>query len=575
MPKLKFFAPLLAMALALPLFGQDNDRDQDIPLANANDKPIVYRVNVVERTTKAIDYRRKGGNVKVDLIGTDLMPEARGYAKVDDHTGRIKIDVDFKHLKQPQTFGPQYLTYVLWAITPEGRPQNLGEVVLKNRKDTDSDLHVTSSLQSFGMIVTAEPYFAVTRPSNVVVMENVIGPDMKATIQPINTRYEVLDRNEYSVDITPADLPATNADKDTPLDILEAQNAIAIAKATGANEYAEASLQKAQDQLTQAENAWRMKKHTTEFGTAARLAAEAAEDARVITIRRKREEQLANERRQAQARTEEARARADAEAKRAEEARMDADRQAQQREAAEQARLQADQARQQAEQAAQQAAAERQAAEQAKQEALAQQQQLQQQAEQARLQAQQSDLARQNAEAQVRETRERLMRQLNSVLQTRESARGLIVNMNDVLFDTGKATLKPGARERLAKVAGIVMAYPDLHLQVEGFTDSVGGDEYNQRLSEQRAEAVRTFLTAQGVPSGAVEARGFGKSEPIATNSTAAGRQLNRRVELVVSGEAIGQTTQANTGSANVQENGTTPTPQPPPSSMSSPNNPR
>jgi outer membrane protein OmpA-like peptidoglycan-associated protein len=548
MSKLRLLAPCLAFALAVPVLAQDQDQDRDMQIANPNGPAPVYRVNVVERTTKAIDYRRKGGNLKVDLVGTELMPDAHGYAKVDDHTGRVKIDIDFKHLKQPQSFGPQYLTYVLWAITPEGRPQNLGEVVLKSRKDTDSNLHVTTSLQSFGMIVTAEPYFAVSRPSNVVVMENQVGPDVKASVQPITTHYETLGQTEYSVDISPDELPAGKADSDTPLDILEAQNAIAIAKATGANEYAEASLQKAQDQLTQAENAWRMKRHTAEFGTAARLAAEAAEDARLITIRRKHEEQLAAERREQQQKTDEARASA-------EEARLQAEREAQQRQAADQAREQA---------------------ERAKQEAVAQQQQLAQQAQQAQLQAQQAEAARQQAEAQVRETRERLMRQLNTVLQTRESARGLIVNMNDVLFDTGKATLKPSARERLAKVAGIVMAYPDLHLQVEGFTDSVGGDAYNQRLSEQRADAVRQFLVSQGVPSTAVEARGFGKSEPIASNDTAIGRQLNRRVELVVSGEAIGAQTQANTGSPNLpSDNGSTPAAPAQPSAVGSPSTPR
>ncbi len=554
MLKLRLLVPVALLALTLPVIAQDNppdNRDQNYQIANQNQIPPVYRVNVVERTTRAIDYRHKGKKQDVELIGTSLMPDARGKATVEPHTGRMKIDVDFKDMKPAQTYGPQYLTYVLWAITPEGRPVNLGEVVLKDKNDKDSDLHVTTNLQAFGMIVTAEPYFSVTRPSDVVVMENQVGPDIKADIQPISTRYEALGRNEYSVDISPDQLPSATADDKTPLDLKEAQNAVAIAKASGADHYASGTLQSAQDQLNMAENAYRQKKSDTDIGTPARQAAQTAEDARLMAIRKKHDERLAQERAEAQRRTEEARARAEAESRRAEDARLQADREAQQRRQAEQDRLRAEEARHQAELTAQQAAAERQQAELARQQALAQQQQLAQQAQQAQLQAQQAEQARQAAERQEQETRQRLLTQLNTVLQTRESARGLIVNMNDVLFDTGKATLKPGARVRLAKVAGIVMAYPDLKLQVEGFTDNVGSNEYNQQLSERRAQVVRDFLSSQGVPAANITSQGFGESEPIATNSTAAGRQMNRRVELVVSGNAIGQ--------AQTPNNGTTP----------------
>jgi len=271
--------------------------------------------------------------------------------------------------------------------------------------------------------------------------------------------------------------------------------------------------------------------------TAAKSAEQTAEDARLITIRKKREQKLAEERREQQQRTEEARARADAEAQRAEQAHLDAQHQEEQRLQAEADRKAAEDARRQAESAAQQASLERQQAEAAKQEALAQQQQLAQQ-------AQQAEQGRQAAERQMQETRDRLTQQLNSVLQTRQTARGLIVNMNDVLFDTGKATLKPGARVRLAKVAGIIMAYPDLKLEIDGYTDSTGSPEFNRDLSQRRADSVRSFLTSQGVPDANVVTRGFGDEDPIASNSTATGRQLNRRVELVVSGNAIGMNAQ-------------------------------
>jgi outer membrane protein OmpA-like peptidoglycan-associated protein len=540
MPTKRMLVIALALALSAPVLAQD----QTVQIANPNDTPPLYRVTVVERTTKAIDFR-KGHDEKLDLIGTSLMPEARGNAKVEPHTGRVKIDVDFKNMKPAQTFGPEYLTYVLWAITPEGRPQNLGEVVLKDKDDKDSDLHVTTNLQSFGMIVTAEPYFGVSYPSDLVVMENQIPSDLKADIRPIDTRYQAVNRTEYGVNIQRSDLPATSADKDVPLELLEARNAIVIAKAADAKDYAEASLTKAESALTNAENAYRRDKESSEVVTAARLAVQTAEDARLMAIRKKQEEKVAQERAAAQQREQEAQ-------QKAQQAQLDAQRQEEQRRQAELDKQSADRARQEAELAAQRAADERRQAEEARQQALAQQQQLAQQAQQSQLQAQQAeqarqqaDQARQEAERQVQETRQRLQAQLNSVLQTRESARGLIVNMSDVLFDLNKATLKPGARVKLAKVAGIVTAYPDLKLQVEGFTDSTGTEEYNQRLSEQRAQAVREFLTSQGVPAANISSQGYGESDPIASNDNATGRQLNRRVELVVSGESIGQATTA------------------------------
>jgi outer membrane protein OmpA-like peptidoglycan-associated protein len=146
--------------------------------------------------------------------------------------------------------------------------------------------------------------------------------------------------------------------------------------------------------------------------------------------------------------------------------------------------------------------------------------------------------------------RAKLSQQLNSVLQTRDSARGLIVNMSDVLFDSGKYTLKSEAREKLAKVAGILLAYPGLNIQVDGHTDNVGGEEYNQTLSDQRAMSVRDYLVREGVSTNSVTAKGFGKTQPIASNETSAGRRTNRRVELVVSGAAIGTQVSATPGGA-------------------------
>ena len=334
-------AGALAVGMAAPAIAQN---DSDVQPVNDSSNIPVYRVNVTEHTIQAIDYRHKGGTIKIEFAGTSLMPRANGNAEVKSHNGPLQIQAHFENMDPADKFGPQYLTYVLWAITPDGRPVNLGEV--QPGEHHKADIHTTSNLQDFGLMVTAEPYYAVTRPSDVVVMQNEITPNLKVNVQPVTARYEALGRTEYSVDLNPADLPANSADKKTPLDLLEAENAVAIAKASGADQYAQATFQHAQDQLNEAENDYRKHDKEATIATAARSAAQMAEDARVIAIRKKHDEQVAQERRDAQQATEEARARAEAERQRAEEARMQAEKDQQAREAAEQAKAQADQARQ-------------------------------------------------------------------------------------------------------------------------------------------------------------------------------------------------------------------------------------
>jgi outer membrane protein OmpA-like peptidoglycan-associated protein len=531
---------------------QTNDNDQP------NGKIPTYRVTVVQRTTEAVDYRDRGGTTQVDFKGTSLMPAVDGNAKVAGHTGRLAIDATLRHLAPPRSFGPEYLTYVLWAITPEGRALNMGEV--RPNDDGNSRLQVTSGLQEFGMIVTAEPYFAVTRPSNLVVAENIVRPDTAGGNHPISAKFDLLEKGQYTVNLPPDQLPATTADRKTPLELLEAQNAIAIAQAAGAEQYAADTLGKAKAYLAQGQDYLRRKQGITPIGAVARAATQAAEDARLLTLQKKQEEQTAAERQRAQDRIQQAQSQAESESARADAARLDAQHQKDQRDLADQERQAAEQARLEAEQAAQQATQDKAAAqqqlqqsEQARQAALQQQQTLTQQAEQSRLQAQQSDAARDQAVRQAEEQRQRLLTQLNQVLQTRDSARGLIVSMSDVLFDFNRATLKPGAKLRLAKVSGIILAYPDLKLEIDGFTDNKGTPDYNMTLSEKRAKAVRDFLVAQGVGTDAVNTKGYGEASPVASNATAAGRQQNRRVELVVSGNAIG----SNTGSGGAS-NGST-----------------
>jgi outer membrane protein OmpA-like peptidoglycan-associated protein len=464
----------------------------------------IYRIIVVARTTQAINYRHRSGATKINFQGTSLLPEARGNAEVASKQGAIHVESEFQGLQPASKFGPEYLTYVLWAISPEGRPVNLGEVLFG--QDGKSHLNVTSNLQAFGLIVTAEPYFAVTQPSDVVVMENEVRADTKGQFEEVEAKYELLQRGQYELNVNPAELQPISMDSRTPLELYEARNAVRIAKWTGGEQYAADSLNKAEVSLQSAEDYQAQRGNKKSEITAAREAVQTAEDARIITVKKIEEERQASEL-QASANAE-----AQSNAQAAEARAQTAQNQVTSDAAA--AKAQADAA--QAKAASDAALATSQAA------------------------TEQAQLAGQQAENDKATLRTRLSQQLNSVLQTRDSARGLIVNMSDVLFDSGKYTLKSGAREKLSKVAGILLAYPGLNIEVDGHTDNIGSDEFNQNLSDQRAESVRAYLVEQGVMTSSVTAKGFGKTQPVGTNDTAEGRQINRRVELVVSGEAIG-----------------------------------
>lgn len=532
----------------------------------------VYRITVTERTAKAINYQHRSGATKVDFRGTELLPGARGEAKVESKQGYIEIEVEFDDLKPANRQGPEYLTYVLWAITPEGRAVNLGEILLNGTK---SKLNVTTELQVFGLVVTAEPYFSVTRPSDLIVMENVVRADTKGKIETIDAKYELLQRGQYQRLSNPL---ALTMDSKLPLELYEARNAVQIARAVGADRFATSTFQKAEKSLAQAEAYQARNAGSKPVTMSAREAVQTAEDSRAIAVKRQEEDALTAEREQSAQREERAesgRAAAQSETDRvtqaAEAARIkalaDAERLAQETKAQVSAtQAEADRAKRESDarllsaardadslkfENALRAAAAKNEADRAKAEsdarlaaAGAEADRLKAENEAQRLanQAALDNAARQKAllEAEKAELRGKLLSQFNAILQTRDTARGLIVNMSDVLFDTGKYTLRALAREKLAKVAGIVSGHPGLKLDVEGHTDSVGGEEYNQRLSEQRGLAVRDYLTQQGIPASSVSTKGFGKSQPVASNETAAGRQQNRRVELVISGEVIG-----------------------------------
>ena len=530
MKLLSSFLVLSALLSAQPTQAP-NPVQQSVSNGNNGAPMPIYRVTVVARTMKAINYNHRSGATRIGFRGTALMPEARGEARVESKQGVIKIDAQMQKLQPATKFGAEYLTYVMWAITPEGRATNVGEVLLNGDK---THLDATTDLQSFGLIVTAEPYFAVTQPSDVVVMENFVTKETTGTIEQLDAKFELLQRGQYVLNVNPSDIKPLRLDRKVPIELYEARNAVQIARWTGAEKYAADTFLKAKQGLENAEGYLQGKSGKKPIGTVAREACQMAEDARIITVKKLQEEYLANERqagtlREESARSETERVRTTAEAARLA-AQAEADRVKQETDG-QRASAKADMDR---------ATREKAEAEAARLAAVAAQQAAQSETEKARLATDEANALRLKAEAEKTELRAQLLRQFSLVLETRDTARGLIVNMSDVLFDTAKFSLRPGAREKLAKVAGIISGHPGLRLEVEGHTDNVGGDEYNQLLSEHRGTSVRDYLTQNGIPEASVTTKGFGKTQPVASNDTSAGRQQNRRVELVVSGEIIG-----------------------------------
>jgi outer membrane protein OmpA-like peptidoglycan-associated protein len=466
--------------------------------------------DLISKSTQAIGYTVGGGGTKVAFKATELVPQASGEAQVEAKKGVTNVRAEVKALAQPGKLGTEILTYVLWAVTPDGRTSQLGEIQID--QNGNGKLEATSELQTFSLIVTAEPYFAVRRPSELVVLENQTEKGTKGKIFPVNS-YQLMKRGQYeklgnalglSLDL-----------KSIPLEMYEARNSVDIAKSRGADKYAPEIFVKAESSLKMAENALAGKKDKKEIITTARQTVQFSEDARTLTVQRQEEERIKNERDAAAAK-----AKSEAEAKAAQEAAV-----AKQR-ADEEAQRQAELAA--AKQAQMKAEADA-AATKAKAEADA----LKAKEEAAKAEVEKARLAAEQLRAQ-------LLGQLNRILETKDTPRGLIVTMADVLFDTGKYDLRPPTREQLARLAGIILAHPGLNLAIEGHTDSTGSDELNQKLSEQRASTVRSFLVDQGLSNDAVTSKGFGKTMPVADNTTAAGRQQNRRVEIIVSGESIG-----------------------------------
>jgi len=455
--------------------------------------------NMISGTVAAIGYPVGGGGTKVTMVGTVAAPQASGEGKVDAKVGGTSIEIKVSGMPQPTALGAEFLTYVLWTVTPDGTTTNLGEIPIN--QSGQGGLQVKAQSQTFALIVTAEPYYAVRMPSELVILVNQTRKDTKGKLYP-NNSYKLMKRSDYTKQGNPLALRPDL--KKVPLDIYEARNAVEIAKSRGAEQYAPEVFLKAQSSLQAAENELSQNSDKNQVISAARQTTQFAEDARSLSAQRREAARIEKEKQDA---AEAAKAQADAQAA------AEAQRQAELT-AAKEAQMKAT-----ADLAAAKAAAE-------------------QAALQAKEQAAKDEAAR--AKAATAALRAQLLQQLNDVLQTTDTPRGLMVNMADVLFESGKYELSTDAQLKLAKLSGIIQAHPGLNLAIEGYTDNTGTAEFNMKLSQQRADAVREFLTTQGLSPDSISSSGFGPADPIAANDTATGRKQNRRVEIIVSGEAIG-----------------------------------
>ena len=499
----------MLVLVAFPAIGQDAARPAPI-----------YRVTVVERTTKAINYQYRSGPTNIDFRGTVLLPQGKGSAVVESKQGRTEIDARFEKLSAPGRFGREYLTYVLWALTPDGRPHNLGEVVAD--ASDKGKLHATTDLQAFALIVTAEPYSAVRNPTDVVVLENAVRSDTTGRIEEVQANYTLLPRGQYTWNI-PGDLASANAGPKVSMgqyemltELYQAQNALGIARAANAERYAPNTLAKAQHLWDDAQRLRDSKANRRQVIQIARQAAETAEDARLISERRKEEETVSTARDEI-SRAQQATAQAEEEARIARsqaqisQAQADAERSARQR-----AEAEASAARQQAVQAKADLEANAARSSQAPSAVVV-----------VRPTAQQ-DAARKSA------LRIRLLEELNGAFITRDTPRGLVVTIPDSDF---RGDVLPGeASTRVARISAAVAARPGLRIEVEGHADSEGG----AAGAATRAEDVRGVLVSRGLSNSVVTARGMGASRPLVSNSSPGGREQNRRVEIVISGDPIG-----------------------------------
>jgi outer membrane protein OmpA-like peptidoglycan-associated protein len=476
----------------------------------------------MERTVKAVNYQYRSGPTAIDFRGTVLLPESKGDAAVESKAGRTVIDAGFSHLPAPSRFGREYLTYVLWAITPEGHPKNLGEIIPGSSDKAKT--HVTTDLQAFGMIVTAEPYAAVRQPSDVVVMENEIRPDTIGSIEPVQVRYELMPRHGYTYN-KPADFKSENegpkvsmGEYETLLELYQAQNAIQIAQASGAAKYGGEVLSKAQTQLQNAQSLHDRKMDKSLVIAAAREASQTAEDARALADQRAKDAEIASARSSIE-HERELRVAAEARAENAQQA-LHAQTQGQ--------------------------AAQAESAAQAEITANRMQQEEMRQTPPTPLQstpAQAIDYSTikppppiQADDRPQRELRASLAQRLNTCFPSSDTPRGLVATMSGL--DFRGATLDEHELSKISQLAALVTSHPGLTVEVEGHSDNASPEA--ERLAASRAGAVRDALVRAGIPSTIVNVRDLGNTRPLGPNNTAQSREANRRTEIVITGSPIG-----------------------------------
>lgn len=448
---------------ALPYNSNGAENQESAPL---------YRFAVVSGATKAISYKNVRRATKIDFKGTVLSPNARGGATIKRNGGVLNIEAYFENLELPQRYGEEYLTYVLWAVSPEGRAINLGEILLD---DGEGELQATTQLQSFGLIVSAEPYFAVTQLSDVVVMENAPRKHTAGNTYTIRARPEFLSRGQYTLNAT-GESSAADVDDKTPFYLLQARNALKIARGANAHTFAPEPFKRADELLKRAEEMQKGKRRDRkQVPMTAREAIQTSEDARLIAAKRQEGgakpfvEKNEKERDEPPAKA----------AKQPEPDEIPNPKQSEKME-------------------------------------------------------------RQEADNERAAIRSQLQKKLSMAVDTSESPRGLVMNLSDSFFESAKFELQPQGKNKLAEAAGILLTHPGLRYEVEGHTDNIGKDDFNQQLSEKRAAAVRDFLIQQGLPAEAISARGFGKQKPLVPNTNSAARRKNRRVEVTISGDLIG-----------------------------------
>jgi flagellar motor protein MotB len=482
---------------------------QNAPAQDESKRRPLYKITIVSRTTKAINYGYLSAPTSINFAGTPLLPDAKGDAAIEPRRGATSITAHFSNVPPPTRFGPQYLTYVVWAISPDGRPQNLGELMLDaSNKGT---LRTSAPMQTFALIVTAEPYYAVTQPSDVVVMENQVGPNTIGKVEEVNATYELLPRKPYTYDpeahATAASgrTPVSKREYDSIVALYQALNAIQIAEAQHAGRYAPERLARARELYNQA-RAY-PPSQSKEVVSMAREATQIAEDSRAIALRRAAEER-------------------------------DAQRQLQQQPpAAPPAREPAPPPRTSQVEPERTTAPPEQSYE-ANRSRVVPPSTAVQAPEQpdAEMTSDQPSIAVnpdqfRGHSPEKTQNRARLVSALRRYFETRDTPRGVIVTIREPL------AASPTLPSYLQQLAATIQPYDNIHLNVEA-----NSAEANDVAATQRqAETMRQALIAAGVPPAIIIARGNGNARPLASNATAAGRSENQRIEIVIAGDAIGR----------------------------------